>query len=242
MALLLLCSGLLYAQETSIFWIHEDMVKPSKYAEYEEVAKELVTKATENKMAGPGWMATSTDDFRYYYITPIQSLSDISWEPMMELRDKAGAEAFDAMMGRMNSCYDNHIDYVLDLHPELSYMPDGMSLTTEGKPFRKYFRFTTTPDQMESMLAVMKKIKTFWEDKKSKVHYRIYSSGFGAPESYVMVAMSAKDELDMAQMDAENTETLGEEWGPLVGELLKYTTAYQQLTGRMRPDLSYSAR
>ena len=56
----------------------------------------------------------------------------------------------------------------------------------------------------------MKGVKDLFATKNSKEYYRIYRSGFGVTDSYYMVAIAAKDEIDSATRGKANDELLGE--------------------------------
>ena len=84
--------------------------------------------------------------------------------------------------------------------------------------------------------------KQLFESKGSKNSYRVYISGFGCPENFYLVAVSAKDELDSAMRGKANEELLGEERGPVFGNLMKYVSRFEEVTGYMRPDLSYTPK
>ena len=88
----------------------------------------------------------------------------------------------------------------------------------------------------------MKGVKQLFESKGSKSYYRVYRSGFGCPENFYLVAISSKDELDSAVQGKANEEALGEERGSVFGNLMKYVSRFEEVTGYMRPDLSYAPK
>lgn len=231
-----------FAQEKTIqaYWVHEDRVKPSMLMEYEKVTKELVENCKKHEIKTLGWIASQTDDFRYMFVSPINSMADISYEGFGPLREKMGAEAFDKMFADMDKCYTAHGDYTLVLDKELSYMPNGITLTPEGQDYRRFYFLHTTPENVAPMTEAMKAVKKMYEEKESKQHYRMYRSGFGNMGSYFMVAVAAEDGIDYETMGAENDELLGESAKVVFGNVMKYVTKMEEVSARMRPDLAYA--
>jgi hypothetical protein len=238
--LISLFSGQALAQAPQMFLVHEDRVKPSKVMEYEQLAKQLVEGAREHNMEVPGWITVSMDDMRYMYVSPLSSMSEMDKDPWSPFREKMGPDSFDQMMSSMDQCYDSHGDYILLLHPDLSYMPDGMTQTPEGQDYRGFYYVKTTPSQLPALIESMKKIKDMFASKNSKSYYRVYSSGFGNMETYLMVAVAAQDEISYAQEGKENNELLGQEGYEVFGKMMNHITSMEEVRGRMRPDLAYS--
>ena len=222
------------------FWIHEDVVKPSMLQEYEKSAMELAQKCKEYNIEDVNWITSSTDDFRYLYVTPINSMADINSKGFDKLREKMGAEAFGNMFSSMDKCYTKHGSYVITLDPELTYMPDGITQTPDGQNYRKFYYLYTTPENFATLGEKMAEVKKLYADNGSKSHYRVYRSGFGTMSDYYLVAVAAEDAIDFEQRSAENDALLGEEAGPVFADVMKYVTKMDVISGRMRPDLAYS--
>jgi hypothetical protein len=222
------------------YLVHRDEVKPSKSAEYEKLAKEYKA-ASEKHSIKEGFSVAETSDGSIMTISPIEKFADLD-NGNNELREKMGADTYGTLMQNFNKCYDNHGSYVVLLNKELSYMPNGIQITEEGKDYRKWHFLYTTPENKSALADKMKNIKKMFEDKNSKVHYRVYQNGFGQMEDYFLVVVSAKDELDYAQMNAENRKVLGPDAKASFDALMKLTSRYEETTGNMRPDLAYSGK
>jgi len=241
---ILLCFFLsigLWGQEgkNQAFWIHEDQVKPSMMAEYEKASKDLVEACKENKVANIQWSVASMDDGTFLSITPIENIADIQNMNFNDLKAKVGEESFNKMFENFNKCYDKHGDYVTILISALSYMPDGLTTNTPGEDYRVWHRMEVTPANMQMVQNKMKDLKNLFVAKNSKMHYRIYRSGFGnVGDSYVAV-ISAKDAVDYDNKSAENDKILGEEGQKLFNEMFEYVDAYQVKRGAMKPELAY---
>ena len=227
--------------KSQAYSIHEDQVKPSMVSEYEKSAKELVANCEKYNVQGE-WITTNTEDNRYLYVMPIENMAALDTNDFELLEEKMGKENFDNLMTSFGKCLEKHGDYILYLDKENSYMPQGITQTPEGKNYRKFLYYHVTPENIGTFMEKGKAIKALFEKKESKVYYRVYRSGFGTMGTYVMVAVAAKSAGDYEQMSEENMELLGEEGQNAFGELLKYTSKFEVISARMRPDLAYSPK
>jgi hypothetical protein len=241
-AIVVLQTTNLFSQNTNqAFWVHEDQVKPSMQKEYEAVTKDFIAACKEHNLKDANWATASIDDGKYLSISPIDSMADFDKNPMAPLAEKMGEENFRAIFDRFNECYDTHRDYVVHLIDGLSYMPNGLTTNTVGEDYRKWHFFHATPKNLTSLRDKIKEIKALYEKKGAKQHYRIYRSGFGSNGDYYLAVISAKDAQSYAKTSAETDELLGEEGEKVFDEMMKYVHKYESKTGRMRPDLAYTA-
>ena len=241
--LFMLSPALISAQDegkTQAYWIHEDQVKLSMVPEYEKVSKELIDNLKKHNIQDEGWLTSSTTDGRYLYISPIKNMADLDRPLFTSLAEKMGGDALGELFGRMDKCYDRHLNYVIRLDKELSYMPDGMTLTPEGENYRRFHYLHYAPGDAAKIKEGMKAIKDMFVAKGSKMHYRVYKNGFGAQGDFYMVAIAAKDGVEYEKKGAENDVLFGEDgpktFGGVFGNLLKY----EDIPGRMRPDMAYT--
>lgn len=231
-----------YSQEEKRFQmyeVHEDQVKPSKVGEYEKAAKNFADKMKEHQVSGGAFLTTSTSNLRYLYVNPIDSLGQRN-AGMAELWEKMGQEAFGDMMSGFDGTYDRHGSYVIVMDKELCYMPEGLTQTPEGQNYRKFYYVYYKPEHGSEMREAMKGIKDLFEAKKSKVHYRVYRSGYGTMDEFYMVAVAAKDPVDMAQRSMDNQALLGEDAQGVWDNMMKAATKLEDFDGWIRPELGYN--
>ena len=234
-----------YAQNNDRFQayhVHEDRVKPSMVGEYEKTAKALADAMRENDVQGYGWLTTSTDDFRYLSVTPIENMAQLDGNPFKGLSDKIGNEATSALFAPFNNCYDQHGDYVIFMDKELTYMPDGITQTPEGENFRKFYYVYVSPGSNRAMSDAFKKVKQMFADKGSKSYYRVYRSGFGTMDAFFMVAIAAKNPVDMEQRAADNDKLLGPDAQAVFANLMSHAIKFEEITGMIRPKLGYTPK
>ncbi|NND52047.1 MAG: hypothetical protein HKN54_06560 [Flavobacteriaceae bacterium] len=238
--------GNIYAQDekkSQMYVVHEDQVKPSMLAEYEKTSKALADAMKKHNIQSTSWLSSVTDDFRYMWVTPIESMADLddnSW--WTELSEAMGNDALTELMSGFGPCYDKHGDYVISMNKELTYMPDGITQTPEGENYRKFYYIHHLPKDRAAMSKAMKGVKDLFASKNSEMNYRVYSNGFGTMDTFYMVAVSAKDPIDMEQRSAANDKLLGEAAGPVFGKVMALATKFEEFTGNVRPELSYKPK
>ena len=239
---MLLFINTIHAQQSKnqAFYIHEDQVKPSMIQEYEAVSKDFMEACKTHNLQDVNWNIASTTTNKYLTISPIENMAALDNNVFAPLREKMGDEAFGDIFKRFNKCYDVHRDYIVYLNKELTYMPEGIDINTEGKNYRKWHRLYVAPENIQQLKGKLKELKALFEKKGSKEYYRIYHNGFGAEGDYYVAVVSAKDAEDYARQSKENEALLGEEGKKLFGEMFKYVLRYETDEGQMRPDLAYA--
>ncbi len=239
-ALTLCCS--IYGQEktTQAYWVHEDVVKPSMVGEYETICKELTENLKKHNIQEVSTIVTSTADSRYLWVSSIENMADIDRPIFATLAEKMGEAAMTALFDRMDKCYNIEQNYVIHLDKELSYMPGGITQTPEGQNYRKFHYLHYAPENRAMIKEKMKSIREMFEQKGSKVDYRVYRSGFGTRGEFYMVAVAAKDAVSYASNAMTNDALLGEDGNKMMGELFSSLLKYEEFIGRMRPDMAYS--
>ena len=235
---LFLCFTINVSQAQQAYQIHQDNVKPSKLMEYEKIAKEFNAACTTHKLQD-SWSAAMTNDFKYFYITPIENMAELDERPFADMA-KAMGDKFTDMFTRFDRCYDSHGTYIVVRDNELSYMPEGKTMAPADENYRKWIYMYYTPENSKKMREGMKAVKEFFAAKGSKEYYRVYRNGFGQMESYYMVSISAKDEIDSATKGKANEDVLGPDRWEVFSKVMNYTSHMEEFSGEMRPDLSYS--
>ncbi len=242
-ALLLLCPFTLDAQDdatSQAYWVHEDPVYPAMVADYEGYCATLAENCKKYEIKQAKWLTISTDDLRYFHLSPIENMADLDKSRFSLLRDKMGEDDYNELFDNFDSCYDTHSDYIIHLDKELSYMPEGLKIVQDGLEFRKLEFWYVTPQNFPKVLELAKQFKELYAKNNSKEYYRLYRSGFGAAGQFILVAISAKNPEDYERIRKENKELLGEARTPVYNELLKSIIRVETLNGYMRDDLSYS--
>lgn len=226
--------------QNQAYWIHEDQVRPGSVEEYVEHSKKLVDMAKQHNFDGMGWNVAQMDDGTFLSITPIDNLAHLESLSFASLQEKAGQENFSNLMNGFNKFYDVHGDYISILDNNLSYMPTGEGVIQEGKDYRKWHILKVPAENVSQVRQKLVELKDLYSKKNSKMHYRIYRSGFGQMGNQFVAVISAKDAQDYARLSAENNQLLGEEGRKKFQEIMDLVSEYRNISGQMRPDLAFS--
>ena len=222
------------------FQVHQDNVKPSKVMEYEKVAKEFKEACVEHNLQST-WFTASTNDLKYFYITPIENFAELDERPFAEMA-KAMGDKFGAMFERFDNCYDSHGTYIVLSDDELSYKPAEEAQTGESENYRTWFYIYYKPKNAKNIREGMKAVKELFASKGSKEYYNVYRNGFGQMESYYLVSIPAKNEIDSATRGEANKDVLGPDRWDTFSKVMNYASRTEEYNGEMRPDLSYSPK
>lgn len=240
--IMFLFMGFLNAQNegSQAFWVHEDVVKPSMIGQYEATCKELTDNMKKYNIQDFNVIVCNTIDNRYQWLSPIDNMADIDKPIFKTLAEKMGEDTMGALFDRMDKCYDIEQNFVLHLDKELSYMPGGITQTIEGQNYRKLHYFHYTPGNRAAVKKKVQAIKDLFESKGSKLHYRVYRSGFGTRGEFYLVAIAAESAGDYAHKITENNKMMGEEWVSTYNDFISSLEKYEAIEARMRPDMGYS--
>lgn len=226
-------------KKPQMYRVHQDQVKFSMVPEYEGIIKELKGLLEKYNIEGTGWLVLTSTNATYSYVSPLNSMVDIDNPIFKKLSDKAGKDVVSDIFKRMDKCYDTETDYIIYQDNELSYIPDGFNQAPEGQDYRNNHLLYYTPGKRAMIREKMKAVKDLFTKKGSKMHYRVYRSGFGAPGEYYMVAIAAKNAEDYARKGTENDALIGEEGQQVMGDLFSNLLKHEEVRGDIRRDLMY---
>lgn len=224
-----------------LFTIHEDVVIPARVVEYEKAAKNLAGMMEQHNMSSMQYTAASSDNFIYIYISPVTNyagLDNIS-AGFAELQDKMGKEAFDNTMNQFNGNYHSHRDYMIRLHPELSYKPEYGNNLADGMNFRHWDFYHVYPGKEAEIAEIAQEWIALNNSMDIKQGYRLYMGDMGTDMPLVIVAHSAKSASDFYSNREKNMMKLGEAGKKLMDKTMSIAWKFESREGTMRPDLSY---
>ncbi len=237
---LLLCIVFNLSKAQQAFQIHQDNVKPAMVMEYEKIAKEFHNACVEHNVQA-SWVTAMSNDFKYFYITPIENFAELDKRPFADMA-KAMGDKFGDIFNRFDACYDSHGTYIMHRDDELSYMPEGSSDALKDQNYRKWYFMYYTPSNGKKIREGMKAVKELFTSKGSKEAYGVYRNGFGSMESFYLVSVPAKDEIDSAKRGKANEEVLGPDRWETFSKVMNYISRMEEYSGEMRPDLAYAPK
>ena len=217
------------------FIVHEDMVHPSKIAEYEAISKTFAETMEQHNATGMSYLALSLDDYRYIYISAIDNLAALDNNPMKEVIETMGQDAFEDMMSGYDGTFETHKDYVINLNHDLSYK--SSDIVMDGVDYRQMDYYYIEPGKWKEAKQIAKEWTELHTAKNAPHGYRIYTGGLGT-EPMIMVVRWAKSAAELHANIAENQEVLGET-SELGQRTLAVTRKRETFGASMRSDLSY---
>ncbi|MFQ5770050.1 MAG: hypothetical protein ACE5HX_05915 [bacterium] len=225
--------------KSQLYFIHEDVVKPSMVSKYEEAVKGVVAKLTENNMTSLSHVVAMSEDFHYSFIAQIENMADLDKSPWKELEKKIGEEAMKAMWKGYEGTYYKHHSFLVRLRPDLSYTPETTSEESEEMNFRHWSFYYVNPDKWNEAREISKEWVALFKSKKIPTGYRMYTGGIGTEVPLYIVVQWAKNAAEFYAQAAKNDELLGEEGEALGAKTMAITRKFEQKNGWIRPDLSY---
>lgn len=221
-----------------MYFIHEDVVKPSKIAEFEKAVKGYQEALAKYGMTDLKNLVIQTDDMVYSYVSEVENMAVLDQRPFDDLKEKMGEESFDALFDAYDGLYKSHKSYIVTLQADLSYTPENAS-DSEDMNFRHWDMLHFIPGKGKEAREIVKEWKALYESKKSPMAYRTYTGGLGTETPFYIFSLSAKNAAAFYAQAEKNDELLGEEMKELEKRTLAITDKFEHLNGHIRPDLSY---
>lgn len=226
-------------EHLQMFMVHEDRTKPAMAKKHESIDKELIGAMRQNEIGDLSWITLVTEDFRYMYISPIESMAALDKDPFAGLTQQIGQRETKKIFDKYDDTYDEHGDYILILDKNLSYQPGGINTTPVGKNFRHIAMYYYTPANANKAEDLAKKFHELYTKKNSQLDYRLYRSGFGVMGSFFWIVTAAESPEDFERMREDNRELLGQEGETLFNQLAQTISKVEIIRGYIRPDLGY---
>ncbi len=226
------------ASKAKLFLVHEDIVKPSKVAEYEKATKAFQAELAKHDMTMMKNIVVQNDEMVYSYVYELENMAALDQRPFGDLREKMGDEAFQAMWDAYDNTIESHKGYMVTGREDLSYMPAAME-TAEEMNFRHFDIVHFTPGKSREARQNAEEWKALYESKKSTMGYRTYVGGIGTQTPMYIFVARAKNEVDFYTRNEKNRELLGAEGEALWKKSMTLIDKFEHVNGRIRPDLSY---
>lgn len=240
---LLSVPGAAGAQEaTTMFWVYQEHVRPAMVAEYEDATRDLVGlfESAGEAAASVSWTTISSMETGYFFAIPIESFGGIdeTWQAWMGAVEAAGRENFDRIDERVNESLDRASSFVIALRPDLSYLPETVSLDSE-LPYRKYYWWYITPGLEEEFESAAKSFIDLYRSHGIETGWRIYQFVMGDDMPAYLVVDRAAGPYEYEARDRETMEKLGAEAQALGARAMKTARRMEITDGWVRPELSF---
>lgn len=230
-------SGMTGAQEqkAQLYSITEVVVKPAMAAKFEAGIKK------ENELGYPfPSEAYSTDDFYYYFLTPIENYAGI--DAMNKAEGEWSAkigQGYQALMKSVEGTFDYYRSGVVRFLPELSYAPKKPRLKPGEQNFLTWGFAYVEFGREKEFADVCRQFVDVSKSKDTSIGWNMYVVESGAELPFYFWAEGGKSAAEYHAENEKVMKKMGEEkfaelWGKAMATLRKY----EAKTGRPRPDLS----
>jgi hypothetical protein len=223
-----------------MFWVIDEVVKPSMASEYYEAGKKwvaLLTKYEYPVAVNVYW----TDDNHVWWVSPIRSFSDI--DKLTEAFDKIRAkspdefkEAYDAFDGTYVS--NRSCVYALDL--KYSIIAEDAQSKDEEANFVFFDIYHFEPGKDAELEKIWDEFKDFMKDKEIVQSWHYYWGVMGTDNPVLWAAASAKNVRAFWEDNAKAWEVLGKDAGKFKQKMMKYVTKEENKMAWIQKELSYT--
>jgi hypothetical protein len=236
-SVLFVLSGLTGAQEkkAQLYSITEVVVKPAMAAKFEAGIKK------ENELGYPfPSEAYSTDDFYYYFLTPIENYAGIDAMNTAEgeWAGKIGTE-YEALMKSVEGTFNHYRAGVVRFLPDLSYVPKKLRLKPEEQKFISWGYAYVEFGKEKEFADVVKQFIELNTSAGTSTGWNMFVVESGAEMPFYFWAETGKSAAEYYAEAEKAMKKFGEgRYNELNNKLLATLRKFETKNGRPRPDLS----
>lgn len=227
-------------QKAQLFAVSEDIVCPSKFMEYEAGVKKWLDFYARHNFPRPV-ITYRTDDFHYYFLTPIEKLSDM--EDMKkyyeEVRMKAGKE-IEEIEKLFEGTYVSTTFGIVVLRTDLSYDPGEKRIKAEDINFIWWNYYYIKAGKEKEAEEIAKEWQALWKSHNIADYYNVYQPILWSDLPGLVAAGGAKSAADYYSRMEENLEKMGIEYVALTKKTMDVCREYEQKIGTILRELSYT--
>ena len=223
-----------------LWYVHQEMAKPSMLAEWNATTLEVMQLAA--KVKAPTLMkgvVLEGDDLTFTFAAPIQGFAGIAaLNADFELMAKGDPKAFADLMKRGYAPVESVREFILEEHADLSYVPAKPSFKPEEARFYHYDLYYLMPGHEEDAAAIARDFVALCKAKGIGQGYRIFTVVSGPDMPALIVEVPARDGADYYTTDAAVRVALGDAGKALFGRAFAITRRLEHRNAMMRADLS----
>lgn len=229
------------AQESKsqLYVVWDVIVYPDKFMEYEAASVDMIKLLAKYEFAW-GWNAYRTEDFHYYFLSPIENLAQLDqfFEEAMNINQKAGQEAM-AMEEGFQGTYESETMGVFMLRSDLSYIPENPRVASADMKFFEYSYYYLRPGMGMEAEKLAAEWQAFFKSKGMNDGYNVFTSLIWSDLPVWVVSSGAKSEADFYANQAKMAAALGDDYMALAKRTMDGCRKYERRTGVYVPELSY---
>ena len=228
--------------QPQMYFVHQEIVKPSMISQYEAAAADWVKMLQSSAAAREKitYSAFSGPQAGFVYVVPVDGFADFAdFGEAFESVAEALGERWDEVSGRSDAAVD-HFESGFYIHrPNMSYEPENPRLGEDEARMVHWDFWYALPGKTEELEAVAKEFVELYSSKGIDTGWNVYEAISGGELPLYVVAVVARDEADFYANEARLNELTGEEGQELGTKALKFARRVDPMIVWMRPDLSF---
>ena len=245
MVVFFMFSGQFYAEtekkeekKAQLYLILDEVVIPSKTAEYEKNAEKLLSVLKAKNDPGP-WTIYKTDDNHYYWISPIKNYGEI------DKRNEFGSKAYKGdmelkkIMKSMFSTVESTTAGFFYYSFKLSYIPENAKPDPEGENFVYWAYYYIKPGFSEEFYKIAKEWKEMNFKHKVPYGHNIWVGDFWHDLPVLVVSVTANSPMEFYAREQKIDKKLSEETAPLAKRTMEMVRKVEFKTGYKVKNLEY---
>ncbi len=223
-----------------MFWVIDEVVKPSMAGDYYEAGKKWAVLLNKHEYPAP-FNVYWTDDNHVWWVTPIESYGDIDklTEAFNKMRAKSPdefKEAYEAFNGTYESA--RTCVYALDL--KYSLIAEDAESESQKDNFIFFDIFHFEPGKEAELEKIWDEFKALMKDKEIVQSWYYYWGVMGTDNPVLWSAASAKNVREFWEENAKMWKELGKEAGKIKKKMMKYVTKEETKMAWVQKELSYT--
>ncbi len=223
-----------------LFWVLDEVVKPSMQDEYYEAGKKWAALLKKHEFPYP-FDAFWTGDNHVFWSVPIESYADIDkiQAAVGKMKEKSPDDykaAEDAFIGT----YESARSCVYALDYKYSMIAEDTESKSEEENFIFFDIYYFEPGTEAELNKIWDEFKALMADKEIVQSWYFYWGVMGTDNPVLWSAASAKNAAAFYEENAKMWKALGKEAGKIKQKMMKYVRKQEQKTAWIQKELSYN--
>ena len=230
-------------QETQMYCIYKEFVKPGMIKQYEDAVKYMISefKAYQIDPEKVNFVTVSGPELGYVYVTPMDNFASMdqmtaNWGEVVEI---LGADKFEALIAPAQETMESVEIFHVERVQELSYTPETPRLKPEEIEFVQYGFYYPIAGKVKDFEAIAEEFVALYKSKDIDTGWSIYRHVTGTDLPLYVVAQPAQSAADYYTNRDRIRELLGEEVKTIADKIGACIRKSEHKAGKPRPELSY---
>jgi hypothetical protein len=227
-------------KQYQLFWVLDEVVKPSMQDEYYEAGKKWAALLTKHEFPYP-FNAIWTGDNHVLWSVPIESYADIDkiQAAAGKIKEKS-PDDYKAMEDAFAGTYESARACVFSLDYKNSLIAKDAESKSEEENFIFFDIYYFEPGTEAELEKIWDEFKALMKDKESIQNWYFYWGVMGTDNPVLWSAASAKNVRAFWEENAKMWKVMGEEASKIKQKMMKYVRKEETKMAWVQKELSYN--